>query len=592
MRGIFLRTAGGDKHGIQNLYDRAQTDARTLDRFRSTTNTILATPSTYIPISFSMREAESCSRVNSTRHGRGPDIMNATRTMYDWFAASVAEHGDRQTALEVAGEHLTYAELDATARRLAGALVAENGGVPSRVGLLAARSTAAYAGYLAVQLLGATVVPLNPGFPPARNATIARDAGLDLVIAEEDAPGRGDLPVPVVPLSAERMAALRTGTVPDLPASTAGPDDLAYILFTSGSTGRPKGVPIAHRNVSAYLTHVIPRYELGPGARVSQTFDLTFDPSVYDMFAAWGSGATLVVPGRKDLLSPVRFVNRQRITHWNSVPSVASIALRLRALKPGSMPTLRWSLFCGEALTLAHAQAWQAAAPGSTLENIYGPTEMTITWTEFRLPARTEDWPRPANGTVPIGTPYPGQEHLVIDEDGRPAAEGELCVRGSQRFPGYLDPADNTGRFLSFDGDRAVVYDGTQPLTSAHWYRTGDRVTSLDGALVHLGRLDHQLKIRGYRVELGEIESALLARPGVAEAAVVALHVPGGEVELAAAYTGSTKDAQGLLDSLRERLPPYMVPGSLTALAALPLNANGKTDRGALAAMLSRPAAA
>ncbi|MET8944522.1 amino acid adenylation domain-containing protein [Streptomyces sp. NPDC004542] len=518
--------------------------------------------------------------------------MNATWTMYDWFAASVAEHGDRRTALEVAGEHLTYAELDATAHRLAGELVAGHGGVPSRVGLLAARSTAAYAGYLAVQRLGATVVPLNPSFPPARNATIARDARLDLVIAEEDAPGHADLPVPVVRLSAQRMAALRTGAVPELPASTAGPDDLAYILFTSGSTGRPKGVPIAHRNVSAYLGHVIPRYELGPGARVSQTFDLTFDPSVYDMFAAWGSGATLVVPGRKDLLSPVRFVNRMRITHWNSVPSVASIALRLRALKPGSMPTLRWSLFCGEALMLTHAEAWRAAAPASTLENIYGPTEMTVTWTEFRLPARGEDWPRPANGTVPIGTPYPGQEHLVVGEDGRPAPDGELCVRGSQRFPGYLDPADNIGRFLSFDGDRAVPYDGARPLTAAHWYRTGDRVTTLDGELVHLGRLDHQLKIRGYRVELGEIESALLAQTGVVEAVVAAVHGPDGEVELAAVYTGSTRDTEGLLARLRERLPAYMVPSSLTALDALPLNANGKVDRGALTALLPAPTAA
>ncbi|MGW2597646.1 amino acid adenylation domain-containing protein [Streptomyces klenkii] len=525
--------------------------------------------------------------------------MNATWTMYDWFAGSVAEHGDRRTALEVAGEHLTYAALDAAAHRLAGELVAEHGGAPSRVGLLAARSTTAYAGYLAVQRLGTTVVPLNPAFPASRNATIARDARLDLVIAEESAPGHADMPVPVMRVSAERMAALCTGPVPTLPKSAAGPDDLAYILFTSGSTGRPKGVPITHRNVSAFLGHVIPRYELGPGARVSQTFDLTFDPSVYDMFAAWGSGATLVVPGKRELLSPVRFVNRRRITHWNSVPSVASIALRLRALEPGSMPTLRWSLFCGEALTVTHAEAWRAAAPHATLENTYGPTEMTVTWTEFRLPARTEDWPRPSNGTVPIGTPYPGQEHLVVDEAGRPAQEGELCVRGSQRFPGYLDPADNAGRFFSFDeerdGGRARPYDGSEPLASRHWYRTGDRVTTTDGVLVHLGRLDHQLKIRGYRVELGEIESALLAQPGVTEAVVVALHGPDGETGLAAAYTGSVQDAEILLEQLGERLPAYMVPGSITALDALPLNANGKVDRGVLAAMLlaaEKPSAA
>ncbi|MEV1026103.1 amino acid adenylation domain-containing protein [Streptomyces sp. NPDC050264] len=514
--------------------------------------------------------------------------MNATGTMYDWFANSVARHGDRQTALEVAGEVVTYAELDALSARLAGELVAAHGGVPARVGLLAARSTAAYAGYLAVQRLGAVVVPLNPAWPASRNATIAADAGLDLVITEDDT----DPGTRTVELSAARMKALRTAPAPDLPPSQAGPDDLAYILFTSGSTGRPKGVPIAHRNVSAYLSHVIPRYELGPGARVSQTFDLTFDPSVYDMFAAWGSGAALVVPDKTDLLTPVRFVNRERITHWNSVPSVASIAMRLRALRPGSMPTLRWSLFCGEALTLRHAQAWRAAAPQSVLENIYGPTEMTVTWTEFRLPRQPEAWPQPANGTVPIGTPYPGQEHLVLDEAGRAASTGELVVRGSQRFPGYLDPSDNVGRFLRMVDGRALVHDGNEPLTDAHWYRTGDRVGHLDGELVHLGRLDHQLKIRGYRVELGEIESALLDLPGVAEAVVLALPGHGGDIELAAVCTGTVPDTAALLERLGARLPVYMVPGSLTVLDGLPLNANGKVDRKALTARLGTPVAA
>ncbi|MZE81040.1 amino acid adenylation domain-containing protein [Streptomyces xinghaiensis] len=511
-------------------------------------------------------------------------------TMYDWFAASVAAHGDAQTALEVADDTLSYAELDAAAARLAGRLVDRHGGVPARVGLLASRCTLAYTGYLAVQRLGATVVPLNPGFPLARNTAIAEAAGLDLVIADARVPAWRELPVPVLALTADETRDLRTGPVPALPDPAATGDDLAYILFTSGSTGTPKGVPIRHTNVSAYLRHVIPRYELGPRARVSQTFDLTFDPSVYDMFAAWGSGATLVVPGPNDLLAPVRFVNRRRITHWNSVPSVASIALRLRALAPGSMPTLRWSLFCGEALTLKLAEAWRDAAPDTVLENIYGPTEMTVTWTEFRLPAQVADWPRPANGTVPIGTPYPGQEHLVLDEDGRPADDGELCVRGSQRFPGYLEPADNTGRFHSFDGRRATPYDGSEPLTAGHWYRTGDRVRTEDGQLVHLGRLDHQLKVRGYRIELGEIEAVLLRQPGVTEAVVVALRAPDGEIELAAAYTGTADDPEALLDALRTRLPAYMVPREITALDELPLNPNGKVDRKVLATALA-PAA-
>jgi non-ribosomal peptide synthetase component F len=320
---------------------------------------------------------------------------------------------------------------------------------------------------------------------------------------------------------------------------------------------------------------------------VSQVFDLTFDPSVRDMFTAWGSGAALVVPSGNDILAPVRFVNRARVTHWCSVPSVVSFAMRLRGLAPGSMPTLRWSVFCGEALTLSQAEAWQAAAPDSALENSYGPTEVTITCTGYRLPEQVERWPRPANGTVPIGTMYPALETLIVGDDGTRAEDGELCVRGPQRFPGYLDPDDNAGRFVTLDGERASGYDGSVPLTEQHWYRTGDRVRVEGGQLVHHGRLDHQVKIRGYRVELGEIEAALRAQPGVRDAFVVAVAGMDGELDLEAAYTGVTQDADVLLAGLRTRLPSYMVPRGVTAFDQLPLNPNGKVDRAALAASLA-----
>ncbi|MCR6483508.1 amino acid adenylation domain-containing protein [Amycolatopsis sp. OK19-0408] len=511
--------------------------------------------------------------------------MHDVRTLDDWFTVTAAEFGDR-TALEVAGEQFTYTELDALVRGLAGVLLTEHGGVPSRIGLLAARCPLAYAGYLAAQRIGATVVPLNPAFPAARNAAITRAAGLDLVLAQQDAPGQDELPAPVVRAD-PGLAALRAGPAPALPRSAAGPDDLAYILFTSGSTGAPKGVPIRHRNVSAYLDHVIPAYDLGPGARLSQVFDLTFDPSVRDMFLAWGSGATLVVPSGNDVLTPVRFVNRARLTHWCSVPSVVSFALRLRGLAPGSMPSLRWSVFCGEALTLDQAEAWRAAAPNSALENSYGPTEVTITCTGYRLPDQVERWPRPANGTVPIGTAYPALETVVLAENGTRATDGELCVRGPQRFPGYLDPADNAGRFVTLDGERAGVYDGSAPLTEQHWYRTGDRVLVEDGRIVHCGRLDHQVKVRGYRVELGEIEAALRAQPGVRDAFVVAVAGPDGEFDLEAAYTGVAEDAEVLLAGLRAKLPGYMVPRGATAFDQVPLNANGKVDRAALAVGLA-----
>jgi amino acid adenylation domain-containing protein len=485
--------------------------------------------------------------------------------MYEWFAESAARHPEA-VALEVAGEEFTYRELAELSGRLAADIVAAlDGRTPARVGLLAARSVTAYAGYLAVQRLGATVVPLNPTFPPARNDAIARAAALDAVVAEA---GHECPAGPVIV----------TGPLGDECAPVRRPEqaDISYILFTSGSTGAPKGVPIQHRNVDTYLRHVIARYGIAVGDRLSQTFDLTFDLSVFDLFAAWGAGATLVVPDRADLVAPARFVATRRITHWFSVPSVASFAMRLRGLTPGCMPDLRWSLFCGEPLTAAQAAAWQAAAPGSVLENLYGPTELTLSCSQFRYSA---DWRGSAGDSVPIGDLYPGVEALVIDDQGVPADIGELCVRGPQRFPGYLDPADNAGRFVRFDHGRAVVVGES---AAEFWYRTGDRVRRSEDGLVHLGRLDQQVKVRGYRVELGEIEVALRSLPGVRDAVVVAVPGRRGETKLVATCTG--RPADDLLAVLRTRLPEYMVPETLTVVDTLPLNANGKIDRRALVA--------
>ncbi|MDX3112518.1 amino acid adenylation domain-containing protein [Streptomyces scabiei] len=521
--------------------------------------------------------------------------MTVKQTLYEWFAASVAEFPDH-VALEIGADRLTYQELHDAAERVAARLLTAHA-APQRVGLLAERSVLAYAGYLAVHLLGATVVPLNPTFPAARNAAIVSAGDLDLVLVE--ATGRETdvlaLPAPAVTLTGTPATADGNGVpAPGQAGQTGqtgqtGPESIAYVLFTSGSTGAPKGVPIRHGNVSAYLSHVIPRYELGPGSRLSQTFDLTFDLSVFDMFAAWGSGATLVVPTRRDLLAPVRWAAEAGLTHWFSVPSLVSFARRMRALKPGSLPALRWSLFCGEPLTLQQAQAWAEAAPGSTLENLYGPTELTISCAEFRLPRDVAEWPRPANGTVPIGTLYPGLFHLVLDAQGSPADDGELVVRGPQRFPGYLDPRDNAGRFLLHDGafGTSVPHSGDAPITADHWYRTGDRVARQDGRLVHLGRMDHQVKVRGYRIELGEIEAALREQRGVGDAIVIAIQDARGDVSLEAVCTGPEPQPEQIMANLRSRIPEYMIPRSVTVFDELPLNINGKIDRRTVAAMIA-----
>ncbi|MFG2636716.1 AMP-binding protein [Streptomyces sp. NPDC048362] len=506
-------------------------------------------------------------------------------TLHDWFARTAAEH-PCAPALEIGDTRLTYDGLARLSEHLAARLLPLCGGEsPRRVGLLTSRTAVAYAGYLAVQRLGATVVPLGSGFPVARNTAVATAAVLDAILTDGTCDHAEQLPAPLLTVTGDTLADLATTPPPPLPACAADPEDVAYLLFTSGSTGTPKGVPVRHRNICAYLAHAVPRHDTGPGDRVSQTFDLTFDPSVLDLYTAWGTGATLVAATRGDLLRPVRFATDRALTHWNSVPSVISLAERLRALKPGSLPTLRRSVFCGEPLTLRQARAWAAAAPHSTVENAYGPTELTVTCTTYRLPADPADWPSPANGTVPVGSLHPGLEGRLLD--------GELCVRGPQRFPGYLDPADDAGRFLAPDG---TGHDPSTALTDAHWYRTGDRVAPLTGPtppdgplvpgtpLVHVGRLDHQVQVHGYRVELGEVEEALRSLPGVREAVVLALPTPDGSVELTAACTGRVEEEPR--DALRRRLPPYMVPARVVSVPALPLNGNGKVDRSAVAELV------
>ncbi|WP_309112108.1 amino acid adenylation domain-containing protein [Saccharothrix sp.] len=486
-------------------------------------------------------------------------------TLFARIAETARRHPDR-TALEVGDDVLSYRDLLDLAERTA-ALLARHG-TPRAVGLLAARSLPAYAGYLGALRLGAAVVPLNPAFPVARNKVMCEQTGVDVVVVDDrGAETAQAMTTPIVDLN--DLPPPHRGPIPD------DPDDVAYVLFTSGSTGTPKGVPIKHRNLATYLPFCAARYEIGPGARVSQTSDLTFDISVFDLFVSWTSGATVVVPQADELLVPVRFVAGRSITHWFSVPSVISIARRLRALRPDVMPGLRYSIFGGERLTHEQARAWATAAPNSTIFNVYGPTETTITVTDYRLPADPDQWPQTSNGTLPIGHVYPHVETCVLGEDDKPAPEGELCVRGEQRFDGYLDPAADAGRFVTTDGPR--------------WYRTGDRVREENGLLVHVGRVDHQVKISGYRVELGEVEGVLRGHDGVHDAVVVAVPGDGGDLVLHACYTGAPGLDRELAETAGRRLPVYMLPFAYRHFDAFPVNANGKVDRLRLAQEVAPP---
>ena len=361
--------------------------------------------------------------------------------------------------------------------------------------------------------------------------------------------------------------------------SAARPSDVAYVLFTSGSTGRPKGVPITHGNVDHFLWFNQQRYGFTPEDVCSQTFAATFDLAMFDMFMAWGAGATLESTPVHAFLALPEFIERKKMTVWFSVPSAISVVRRRGGLRPGSMPSLRWSLFCGEALMQQDAEDWQQAASQSVLENLYGPTELTIACSTYRW--QPEQSPSECvNGVVPIGTVYPSLRYVLIDPFGQPGpTEGELCVTGPQMFSGYLDPRDDENRFLVHDDRR--------------WYRTGDRVRlearelgrqGRRGVLKYLGRVDFQVKIRGYRVELAEIEHAARALPGIRQVAAVPVRYR-GIVELAMFYAGSALTPEDLIVALAQSLPDYMVPRWAWRLDDMPLNANQKVDRRALADM-------
>ncbi|MGA5502623.1 AMP-binding protein [Streptomyces umbrinus] len=489
----------------------------------------------------------------------------------------------RRAAVRGPGWSLSYEALHERALTWAGALLRAAGHRPAAIAVLAAKGPHAYTGVLAALYAGAAVVPLSTDFPAARTRHMLEAAGVSAVIA--DAAGRAVLagapgPVPGIPvLAPEEVPA---GSVPvdaayalgePLPADVG---DTAYVLFTSGSTGRPKGVRISHGSTDHYFQVLDARYDFGPEDVFSQTFDLNFDCAMFDLFCAWGAGATVQQLPAAAFRDVPAFAAEAGLTVWFSTPSAISLVRRTAGLDAGALPGLRWSIFAGEALKCADAADWQRAAPTSTVENLYGPTELTITICGYEWSPETSPG-LAVHGIVPIGAVHKGHDHLLVDADCEPVSgEGELIITGPQMTAGYLDPADHQGRFVTHDGRT--------------WYRTGDRVREVaEGVLAYVDRLDAQVQVQGWRVEPAEIDQALCACPGVEEAVTVAVPAAGGDLELVAFYTGRPTPASRLARGLRGALPERLIPRRYTHLAAFPLNANRKIDRGALRARATGP---
>jgi amino acid adenylation domain-containing protein len=517
-----------------------------------------------------------------------------------------AARAPRRPAVAVGERFLTYAELDRLSNQVARALLAQDVAPGDRVGIFAPKSAASVVALFGVLKAGACYVPLDPKQPGARLGAIMADSGIAVVLADQATAHQAAAMAGSVPQlrtvivtgphwGREAPAGPEPGTaspgpavVPweDVlaePAGALGADraietDLAYILYTSGSTGTPKGVMISHRASLTFVEWAAACAGLEEQDRVCSPAPLHFDLSVFDVFATCKAAACMAVVPENTSIFPARlaqWLEREQISVWYSVPSVLTMLATRGNLRGAGLSGLRAVIFAGEVFPAKHLTQLMAELPGARYLNWYGPTETNVcTW--YEVPPGGAGLTAP----VPIGKACANTDSFAVTSEGglvsKPGEEGELYVRGSGLMRGYWGDPEKTRRVLVSNPFQAA-YD--EPA-----YRTGDLVTLDDeGNYVFIGRRDGMVKTRGYRVELGEVETALYAHPAVREAVV--LPVPdellGSRLRAVICADGGLTREE-LLDHCRRRLPSYMVPDVVEFREALPRNSNGKVDRARL----------
>lgn len=468
------------------------------------------------------------------------------------------------TALVYDQREIRYGELNRRANRLARVLHGRGIGRGHLVGVCVPRGTEMIVATLAIWKAGAAYLPLDPTYPEQRLAWMVADAKPAVVLTQPSLIAHLDaVGAPLLVLDGLDA----TGADTNLPGA-AGPDDLAYVIYTSGSTGRPKGTLLTHRGL-IHLCHAQSHvFDVGPESRVLQFASAGFDASIFEIALALANGAALVLAPQTALLPGpgfVRLLRDQGVTHAVLPPS----ALTLTPFE--ELPALRSITVAGESCPAALVDRW---GRGRVFFNAYGPTEASV-WTTC---ARCQ----PGSGAPPIGRPVPNARVYVLDRRLQPVpvgVPGELYLAGPQLALGYLNQPELTAtRFIPnpfANGDHDTLY------------RTGDLVRwQSDGQLQFLGRLDQQVKLRGYRIELAEIEAVIREFPEVQDALVLTRRGEGEASERLTAYVVTPAPdrfpTDALMTTLRQRLPVYMLPSDITPLTAFPLTANGKVDRSAL----------
>ena len=357
---------------------------------------------------------------------------------------------------------------------------------------------------------------------------------------------------------------------------TVSKNDPVYMLFTSGSTGVPKGIKISHENLLNYCTVSKKRNSVDSTSKLLQMHDITFDYSVHNLFLSFLYGACLHVINKNTKINPFKYLNEHKITHAAFVPSSLIIMKKMRLLKENSLPFLKYICFCGETLPFDNALLIAKAAPNAKLENIYGPTEATVACTYFEFNKDTVELPE-YTGSMPIGKAYDGMEVFLIDENLYiiNTGIGQIVLSGRQLAKGYVNNETQTKeKFIK--------------INNKDCYLTGDLGRYVNGALVFLGRNDAQVQIRGYRVEIYEIENAISKIENIVSNAVIPTPVNGSTYENLTAFITSkgSIDTNQIKAVLAQKLPDYMVPNTYIVLDNMPLNSNGKIDRNQLKNML------
>ena len=493
-----------------------------------------------------------------------------TGSLPDLLGRAAHERPDHPAV--VADRTVSYAELDDLASRVAATLAHVGVRPGDRVAVSAPRSVGVVASIYGVMRAGAAYVPIDPSSPVPHAARIANDCSISALIADPERSNRlrPELPQDVVGLDVEQIDAIPAGAAA---APPVGPGDLAYILYTSGSTGDPKGVMLSHGNARSFVDWAVGELRLSGDDRFSGHAPFHFDLSVFDLYACASVGGTLHVLPEEALrfgASTAAIVCEREVTVWYSVPSALVQWVTQGGVEAGMLSSLRHVVFAGEVFPLRFLRRLRELVPDAALHNWYGPTETNVCTAHA---VRPEDLS--AEEPIPIGRPCDHSPCRIVDEAGAPAGAGELLVGGPSVTSGYWGDPERTAAAVISDPD------------GARWYKTGDLVeTGPEGEYRLRGRRDHQVKVRGYRVELGEVESAIDADDRVGEACVVAVADEQRGHDLVAFVVASSGASLQPVDVKRivaSRLPRHMVPARVHVEdGRLPTTSTGKVDRTAL----------